>query len=312
MLQSLQKSLIHELIEEGHLIRRILHNIADNVLQHCLGKLHVVLKICKADFRLNHPELSGMARRVGVLCTECRSERIHIAECKGIGLNVQLSGNRQIGGLSEEILGIIDGTVFILRNVVQIQRRDLEHLSCTFCITSRDFRCMYINEISLLEELMNRICGKRADPHHRLKGIGAHTKMRHCTQIFKGMTLLLQRIIRSGFSFYLCTQNLHLKRLLRLRSCNNLTRRNDGSTDIQLRQLGKIFDFRGIHQLQILEAGTIVQCNKSDALGIAVGFDPARNRNFLIIEFLRLCKNISDIYQLIGISHAVLLSDSCI
>ena len=88
MVQTLDQSLVHETVEELHFFRCMLHNVADDIFQHCLSKLHIVLQISECDFRLDHPELSCVAGGVGILCTEGRSEGVDIAECLCKGLAI--------------------------------------------------------------------------------------------------------------------------------------------------------------------------------------------------------------------------------
>ena len=88
MVQTVQKTLVHEGIKEVHLFRSILQYIADDIFEHGLCHLHVVIKICECHLRLDHPELCCMTGGVGILCTEGRSEGIDITECLCIGLAV--------------------------------------------------------------------------------------------------------------------------------------------------------------------------------------------------------------------------------
>ena len=158
MMQTVEQSLINEIIEEVHLLRRMLQYVIDNIFQHCLCQIHVILQICKCHLRLNHPELCGMTRRVGILRTECRAECIDVLECHRIRLSIELTANGQIRRLSKEILTVIDGTVLIFRYLIQIHRCHLEHLTGAFTVTAGNQGCMHIYKILLLEKFMNRIC----------------------------------------------------------------------------------------------------------------------------------------------------------
>ena len=177
MVQTVQKSLVYEGIEEVHLFRSILKYIADHIFQHGLCKVHVILEVSECTLWLDHPELSCMTCGVGVLCTECRSECVYIAECLCKGLAVQLTAYCQVGLLAEEVLGIIDVSLLIGRDVIQIHSRNLEHLSSTLTVASCDKRCVYIDKSSLLEELMDCICTKGTYTEHSLEGICSGTKV---------------------------------------------------------------------------------------------------------------------------------------
>ena len=54
--------------------------VLDDIAEHIVGQLHVVFQIGERDFRLNHPEFSRMALRVGMLRAEGRPKRIDFAE----------------------------------------------------------------------------------------------------------------------------------------------------------------------------------------------------------------------------------------
>ena len=86
--QSLKKSLVHKIIEKGHLFRCIFQYIIDDIFEHAFCKHHVILKVCKSNLRLNHPKLCGMSCRVRIFCTECRSECIDVLKCHRISLTI--------------------------------------------------------------------------------------------------------------------------------------------------------------------------------------------------------------------------------
>ena len=60
-------------------------------------------------------------------------------------------------GLIKEVLAEIYLAILCQRKIVHIKSCYLEHLTCTFTVTSGNQWCMYIHEISLLEEFMNCI-----------------------------------------------------------------------------------------------------------------------------------------------------------
>ena len=88
MIQTVKKALVYEGIEEIHLLRSILQHIADDIFEHRLSHLHIVVKICECHLRLDHPKFCCMTSSVGILCTEGRSKCINVAECLCIGLTV--------------------------------------------------------------------------------------------------------------------------------------------------------------------------------------------------------------------------------
>ena len=60
-LQTLQQPLVHKSIEEGHLLSRGFQSVPDQILDKRLGQIHVPPQIAESHFRLNHPELAGVA-----------------------------------------------------------------------------------------------------------------------------------------------------------------------------------------------------------------------------------------------------------
>ena len=196
MVQTLDQPLIHKLVEEVHLLRCILQHVADDVLQHRLCQHHVVCQICKSDFRLDHPELGRMSRRVGILRTEGRSEGIYILKCKRISFHIQLTTDSQIRLFAEKVLAVVHFAVLCQRQIVQIECSYLEHLPRAFTIAARDDRRMHIYKASLLEKGVDRVSDQRPYPEHGLESICPRTQVRDRAQIFKAVPLLLQRIVR--------------------------------------------------------------------------------------------------------------------
>ena len=88
VVQALQQALIHELVEEAHLLRSVFQHIGDDILDHILGKAHIVAQVGKCDLRLDHPELSCMTGGIGIFRTESRSKGVDIFECHGVSLTV--------------------------------------------------------------------------------------------------------------------------------------------------------------------------------------------------------------------------------
>ena len=155
----------------------MLQHIVDHIFQHCLRQIHIILQICKCHLRLDHPEFCRVAGRIGILSTEGRSKSINIFKCHRVGLSVELSADRQIGRFSKEILLIIHTAILGARDLVQIHRRHLEHLTGSFAVTSCNDRCVHIDKVTLLEKFVDRIGNQGAHAEHCLKGIGSRTQM---------------------------------------------------------------------------------------------------------------------------------------
>ena len=197
----LDQPLVIEIVEKRHLLRALLKYIGEYKFYHILCKVHVILKICKRNLRLDHPEFRCMAGRIGVFCAEGRPERVNIRECQRHTFPLQLPGDGEIGRLAEKVLRVIYLSVLGKRRVQWIKGGDPEHLPCPLRVTAGNQRGMHINETAFVEKLMDCVSRDRPHPEHCCKGIGARTQMRDRTQEFKRMALLLERIVRSGSPF---------------------------------------------------------------------------------------------------------------
>src|SRR5438270_9303983 len=82
-LQRGNRGWIDALGEEFHVFAAAFEHVAENSLQKRLGEVHVVLQLIEGHFRFDHPELSKVARRVGVLRAKRRTERVHLANRAG-------------------------------------------------------------------------------------------------------------------------------------------------------------------------------------------------------------------------------------
>ena len=216
-----------------------------------------------------------MTRRVGIFGAERRTERIGFAERLREGLRVELAADRQARLFLEEILRIIDRSVLVHRNVLLIQGRHLEHLPGSLRIVAGNQRRMDVDESALLEEAVNRVRRQRADAEDRLKGIGARTQMRNRAEIFHGMTLLLERIIRCGRALDDDALRLNLKGLLRLRRRHQRSGDNHRRARSEGGDFGEVLQLVAVDHLQRFKKCSVMQHNKSDVLGIADAADPS-------------------------------------
>ena len=96
-----------------------------------------------------------MTGGIGVLGTECGTEGVDLTESRGTKLAFELTGNGECGRLGIEVLGVIYLTLFILGEIVKVERGDLEHRSGSLAVTGRDEGCVEIIESSFVEELVD-------------------------------------------------------------------------------------------------------------------------------------------------------------
>ena len=104
VLKAREQRLVNTLVKEFKLCAAVLHQVTDNILQHILCKLHIVLEVGKRYLGLHHPKLSGMARSIRLFRTEGRSEGIDVRIRHSIGLGAELTGNGEVCRLTEKVL----------------------------------------------------------------------------------------------------------------------------------------------------------------------------------------------------------------
>ena len=100
--------------------------------------------------------------------------------------------------------------------------------------------------------------------------------MRDSTQIFKAVTLLLQRVIRSACAFHYNLVCLHLKGLFCTGRLYNRTCYNDSCSDADFGNIGIIIQLvRCVYNLQRFKKGTVIYNQESEILRIPVASYPA-------------------------------------
>ena len=62
MVQALEQTLVHKLVEHIELVGAGGHNVLKDVLEHGLGVVHVVVEVGEGHLGLDHPKLGGVAR----------------------------------------------------------------------------------------------------------------------------------------------------------------------------------------------------------------------------------------------------------
>ena len=287
VLQSLEQRVVEELVEEGKLLLAGCHDVADDVLDHRLGDLHVILEVGKRHLGLHHPELGGVTLRVGALGAEGRTEGVDIAEREGKALGVELTRDGQAGRLAEEVLGVVDAAVLVLRQVVEVERGHAEHFACALAVRGGDDRRVDIDKAAGVEELMD---GKRALAAHaedRVEGVGARAQMRDRAQELEGVLLLLKRVFGGGNALDLDGSRLQLKGLLGVGSQHQRAVHNERRADILLGDLGVVFELVGFKDdLQVPRAAAVVQLDEAEGVAGADGACPAADGDrFAVVVF---------------------------
>ena len=142
---------------------------------------------------LHHPELGQVARGVGVLGPEGGAECIDVGEGQGENLGLQLAADGEVGGLPEEVLGVIHQAVAAGR-VLQVQGGDPEHGTGSLGVAGGDHGRLDVLEAALLEEVVDGVGHGVAHPGHGAEGVGAGPQVGDFPQEFQGMTLLLEGV----------------------------------------------------------------------------------------------------------------------
>ncbi len=216
-----------------------------------------------------------MARSIGVFCTECRTKRINSSQCRSSKFTFQLSGNRQTGLLTKEVVIINDRTGFILLQIIEVLRCYLEHLSGTFTVRSRDDRCMEIDETFLMEKSMDSYRHVMTNAEHCTKSIRTGTQVSNLTQKLQCMAFLLQRIciITSSQNFNFTSLNLSfLAGTYRFRQFTIHAQTSTGSNVFQhlFIKVCQIY-----HNLHIIYCRTVIQGDKINLFTTSAGTNPA-------------------------------------
>ena len=214
MLQALDEALVDEGVEEVELVGAVIHDVADDVLEHVLGEVHVVLEIGEGDLGLHHPELGGMALRVGVLSAERRAEGVDVAERHGEVLGLELARNREVGSLAEEVLAVVDVAMVVERRVGRVDRGHVEHLAGALAVACGDDGRVHIDEAALLEEGVDGEGGHGAHAEHGAEQVGAGAQVLDGAQELDGVALLLQRVVGGRGTLDLDGKRLELEGLL--------------------------------------------------------------------------------------------------
>ena len=165
------------------------------MLDEVLFEGHQVIHVIEGDLWLDHPELSQVTWRIGVLCTEGRTKGVDLTQCRSSQFAFELTGNGERRHLSEEVVIVDDGTILVLLEVVEILGGHLEHLACAFAVAGSDERRVEIIEAVLVEVLVNSNRHVVADAKDATKEVGAWTQMCLLAEEFHRVALLLQRIL---------------------------------------------------------------------------------------------------------------------
>src|ERR1017187_9053622 len=75
----------------------------DDVRDEVFGKFEEAVEVHEGNFGLDHPELGEVTAGLGFLRAEGGAEAVDLAEGEGGGLNVELAGLGEVGGVAEVV-----------------------------------------------------------------------------------------------------------------------------------------------------------------------------------------------------------------
>ena len=234
VMQSLKQALIDKGVEELHLLRAALHGAVDDILDHRLGGVHIIVEVDKGHLRLDHPELGGVALGIGDLGAEGGAEGIDITESHGEVLGIELAGDGQARRLAEEVLAVVNSAVLLEGEVVEIERGDAEHLTRALAVGAGDDGGVDVHEAALLEKLMHCLRRDAADAESGGEEIGARSEVLDSAQELHAVALLLEGIVRRGRALDGDLIGFQLKGLLCLRGENKRAVDDKGSAYVLL------------------------------------------------------------------------------
>ncbi len=275
VMQPVKQTLVHKAVEEVHLLRRVFQHVGDDILQHILSQLHIVAEIGKRDLGLDHPEFRCVAGGIGVFRPEGGAEGVDIAEGHRKGLAVELTGDGQVCGLVEEVLGVIHRAVLVSGRVGKVERGDLEHLACALGVRAGDQRGVDVDKVALHEELMDGEGDQAAHAEHRLEGVGPGPQMGHGAQIFQRVALGLDGEVRRGGTLHGNCLGLDLKGLLCLGRGLEDALDDQRRTDVDLGDLGKVLHLACDDHLHRLEISAVREHHKAKRFGGPAVADPS-------------------------------------
>ena len=296
VVQALEQALVHEGVEELHLLRALFEHGVDDELHHRLHALEIVVEVGKRHLRLDHPELSGVALGVGVLGAERGAEGIHITKGEREVFGVELAGYGQVRALAEEVLGEIYLAVGRARDIVEVERRDAEHLARALAVGARDDRGLDVDKAAVLEERVHRLRGHAADAERRTEEVRARAQVLDRAQELHAVAFFLQRVVRCGRALDRDAVGLELERLLGVRCEHELAVHDERRADVLAGDLVIIFELAALeHDLKALEAAAVVELDKAEIFHVADRARPAADGQALAAEGLRGCVDAGDV-----------------
>ena len=286
--ETFNKTFVYKLIEEEKVVHAVVQSPANAELNEVFFEIHEFVFLYESYFGFNHPELSQVARCIGILCAEGRTESVDLSQSHSTQFAFELSADGECGLFAKEIVGIVYLSVFVFLEVIEVLGRYLEHLSGTFAVRSGDKRCVEV-EVSVLMEIgVNSHGHVMTDTEYSSERVSTRTKMCDSTQELHGKAFLLQRIlfgISSAVHFEFGELNFYIL------SCALRRHKDTGRGDARAGSNGFELFFRKLCQvhndLYVLNCRTVIERDEVYGVIAATTTHPATDVNRLV-EILAL------------------------
>ena len=279
--EALDKAVVIFVIKELQVVHAVVKSVLDEILHELLGKGHVIVDVIEGHLRLDHPELCEVARSIGVLGTEGRTESIDLAYGSSAELAFKLAADGKAGLFAEEVLAEID-LALMHRNICKIHGSNLEHVACTLCVRLCDERSMEIYEALVVEELMDSESHCVPDTEHCAESVGAEPHMGNRTEVLEGSILLLEREAhRIAFAIdfdLLCLDLYSLAAADRLHEVTLYRKAGAGGNLLEelLVEEAGVCDY-----LDIIDGRTVVECDELNLFVSSLSPHPSFGKDFL-------------------------------
>ncbi len=138
---------------------------------------------------------------------------------------------------------------------------------------------MHVNKTAFLKELVDRKSEPAPDAKDAAEKVGARTQMSDLAQELRGVSLFLQRVTIIGRAHDLDGIGDHLPALSFALRCDERAAHHDGSARDEMLHRGVIRERIFRDDLQVPQAGAIVQFDEGKILRIAPSADPSLHQH---------------------------------
>ena len=267
--------LVYHLVQELQIVCTVVQRPAYAIFDEVLGQVHVVIDVVEGHLWLNHPELRQMARRIGVFSPERRSERIDGTERCGPQLTLELAADGERGGLAKEIVAVIYFSLLIFFDIVQVFRRNLEHLAGSLAVAGRYDGRMEIVKAVFVEVAVDGHRHVVAYSEYGAERIGAKPHVSVLAHILERLSFLLHGVFGATSAKYLNGRSLKLHALSASHALHKFSvhAQTGAGGDFSEHLVVKLVDVG--HDLNVLDGRAVVEGDKIDRLASATCSDPA-------------------------------------